>query len=132
MSDRTLRFLVATVISLLLIHEIGTLIFGVFGLAWGIVSSVIVAAVSFFSARLARAGGKSSLWFLLPTLLFTVTPAVVTVWKAFATQTSWLERLASITPFLIGFGLPIIILLFVYFELRKRTVNDQRQPVAMQ
>jgi len=123
MSDRTLRFLVATVISLLLIHQIGTLIFGIFGMAWGLASSIVVAAVSFFSIRLAKAGGKSSFWFLLPTLLFTVAPAVVTIWRAFANEAGWLERFASITPFLVGFGLPIIILLFVYVELRKRTLN---------
>lgn len=122
MSDRTLRFLIATVISLLLIHQIGTLISNVFGVAWGLASSVIVALVSFFSARLAKTGGKSSFWFLIPTLLFTIVPIVMTVLSAFTSDTSWLGRFVNMMPFLLGFGLPIILLLLVYFELRKRTI----------
>jgi hypothetical protein len=66
MSDRTLRYLIATA----------------FGLAWGVVSSAVVAAVSLLSARLARAGGSSSVWFLLPTLLFTVVPTVIVLARA--------------------------------------------------
>lgn len=123
MSDKTLRLLVAAVISLLVIYQIGTLISGVFGMAWGLVSTVVVAAVSFFSAQLAKAGGKSSFWFLIPTLLFTVVPIVITVWNTFTNDTSWIARLTSITPFFVGFGLPIVLLLLVYYELRKRTIN---------
>ena len=121
MSDRTLRYLVAAVISLLLVFQIGKLTADVFGMAWGLMSSVIVAAVSFFSVRLAKAGGKSSFWFLMPTLLFTVFPIVMTVWNAFTSDAGWLDRLISITPFFVGFALPVIFLLLVYYELRKRT-----------
>ena len=122
MSDRTLRFLVAATISLLLVYQIGTLIAGIFGMAWGVASSVIVAAVSFFSARLARAGGKRSFWFLMPTLLFTVVPIAVMVWNALASDAGWLDRLMRLAPFFIGFGLPVTLLLLVYYELRKRTL----------
>jgi len=123
MSDRTLRFLIAAVISMLLIFQTGTLISNVFGVAWGVATSVIVAVVSFFSARLAKAGGKSSFWFLLPTLLFTVGPIVMTVWRALTNETRWTDRLLSLAPFFVGFGLPIILLVLVYYELRKRTLN---------
>ena len=123
MSDRTLRYLVAAVISLLLIFQIGKLFAGVFGIAWGLISSVVVAAISFFSALMAKAGGKISIWFLLPVLLFTVLPTAMTVWKAFTNDAGWLDRLISIAPFFVGFALPVILLFLVYYELRKRTLN---------
>ena len=55
MSDKTLKYIIASVIAMLLVYQIGTLISGFFGMAWGVVSAVVVIAVSFFSARLANA-----------------------------------------------------------------------------
>ena len=124
MSDKTLRFLVAVVISMLLIFQIGSLISNIFGMAWGVAAAVIVAVVSFFSARLAKSGSKSSFWFLLPTLLFTAVPVFMAVWNAFTSETSWVERLLDLAPFLFGFGLPVILLALVYYELRKRTPSS--------
>ncbi len=125
MSDTTLRYIVASVIALLLVFQIGSLISGLFGIAWGAVSAVVVTVVAFVSARLARAGGRSSLWFLLPTLLFTVIPMVFIVWSALAEEVSWFDRLLRLTPFVVGFGAPIVLLLMVYFELRKRTLQSR-------
>ncbi len=124
MSDKTLRLFIAAVISMLLIYQIGTVIAGIFGMAWGAVSSIVVAAVSFFSARIARAGGKSSFWFLLPTLLFTIIPIAMRIWDAITGTTSWFDRLLSLTPFILSFGAPMVLLLLVYYELRKRTVSN--------
>jgi len=126
MSDRTLRFVIAVVISMLLVYQVGTLITSIFGTAWGVASSVIVAVVSFFAVRLAKAGGKSSFWFLLPTLLFTVVPIVIAVWQALTSEGNWIDRLFSLIPFFVGFGLPIILLVLVYYELRKRALNENR------
>jgi hypothetical protein len=123
MSDKTLRFLVAAIIAMLLVYQIGIIISSVFGMAWGVISSAVVAAVTFFSARLARAGGKSSLWFLLPTLLFTVVPIAMNIWNAATGTTSWFNRLSGLIPFILSFGAPIILLLLVYYELRKRTIS---------
>lgn len=126
MSDKTLKYIVASVIAMLLVFQIGTLISGFFGMAWGVVSAVVVIGVSFFSARLARAGGKSSAWFLLPTLLFTVIPIIYMIWTTMTANTTWIDRLINLTPFMISFGAPIILLLVVYYELRKRT--SRRRP----
>ncbi len=123
MSDKTLRYLIAAAIVMLLVFQIGTLIASAFGMAWGAVSAVVVAAVSFFSARLARAGGKNSVWFLLPTILFTIIPLAYMIWQAWTAEVSGFERLASFVPFLIGFAGPVLVLLLVYLELRKRTLN---------
>ena len=121
MTDKTLRRIVAIVIAMLLIFQIGTLISSLFGIAWGAVSAVVVAGVSFFSARIAKAGGKTSAWFLLPTVLFTIFPLSYTIWKAVTENKSWLGRGIGFGPFIIGFVAPVILLLVVFYELRKRT-----------
>lgn len=125
MSDNTLKHIVATVIALLLIFQIGTLIAGLLGLVWGVLAALIVTAISFFSTRLAGAGAKSSLWFLLPTLLFTVIPVVIMVSATFSRETDWVDRFAALAPFVIGFALPVLLLLVVHYELRKRTAMLQ-------
>ena len=123
MSDRVLRSIVASVIALLLIYQIGTLVTGLFGAVWGALSAAAVMLVSFFSARMARAGGKGSYWFIVPTLLFTVFPIAYMIWSALSKEVSWVDRLEGLTPFVVGFGAPIMLLLVVYYELRKRTIN---------
>jgi len=130
MSDKMLRNVIAAVIAMLLIFQIGTLIAGALGMAWGAASAVVIVAVSFFSARLARAGGKSSFWFLVPTLLFTVIPIVMTIWKAMSESTTWFERAVAIGPFIVGFGAPIVLLLAVYYELRRRTSDPSTESDA--
>ena len=122
MSDRALRYLVATAIALLLVYQVGALIAGLFGLVWGVAASVLVAAVSFASARLARAGGQSSFWFLLPTIVFTVGPMAMAVWNVATRESTWFDRVVGLAPFLVGFALPIILLAAVYYELRSRTL----------
>ncbi|MGA9666434.1 MAG: hypothetical protein WBQ69_08305 [Gallionella sp.] len=104
MPDKTLGLLIASAIAMLLIFQIGTLISGIFGVAWGTISAVVVAAVSLLSARLAKAGGKSSLWFLLPTMAFTVIPMALMIWRGITENASWLDRLVMLTPFITGFG----------------------------
>lgn len=120
MSDKTLRRLIAIVIVLLLTFQIGTLFSGLFGMVWGVVTGSMVVAVSFFSTRLAKVGEKRTFWFLLPTLLFTVIPITFMIWKTLSADVSLLDRLIKLTPFIIGFGAPVILLLFIYYELRKR------------
>jgi hypothetical protein len=121
MTDKTLGQIIAVVIALLLIFQIGALIAGLLGVAWGIASAVVVAGVSYCSARLAKAGGKSSAWFLLPTFLFTLLPFVAVIWKTVVKETTWFDRTITLMPFIIGFATPVLLLLVVFYELRKRT-----------
>ena len=124
MSDTTLRRIVALVIAMLLVYQMGAIITGLFGMAWGVVSALVVAGVTFFATRLAKAGGKSSIWFLLPTLLFTVVPLIITIWSTFTQDTTWMERIVSLVPFVLGFAGPVLLLLVVYYGLRKRARGD--------
>jgi hypothetical protein len=117
----TLRMLVVAAIALLLIYQVGTWLASAFGGLWGVASAVVVAAVSFFSARLARSDVGNTAWFLVPTLLFTIIPLAATVWTALTASPSWFDRLVSVTPFLVGFVLPVLLLLLVYKGLRERT-----------
>lgn len=124
MSDKALRYIIALAIAMLLIFQIGTLISGFFGNVWGLVSAVVVGVVSFLSARLAKAGGKGSLWFLLPTVVFILIPITLTIWRGITQDESWLDMLVRLTPFTVGFGAPIILLLLAYYELRKRDIRS--------
>jgi hypothetical protein len=124
MSDRTLRYIIALAIAMLLIFQIGTLISGFFGTVWGLVSAIVVAAVSFLSARLAKAGGKGSLWFLFPTIVFTLIPIALTIWRGITQDETWVDLLVRLIPFTVGFGAPILLLLLAYYELRKRDIRS--------
>ena len=125
LSDTSLRRILALVIALLLIHQVGVLIASLWGMAWGAVSALVVAGVTFFSVRLAKSGGRSSAWFLLPTLLFTVLPVLIMLWKVVGQQAGWTDRLVALLPFVIGFVVPMLLLLAAYYELRGRTRMDQ-------
>jgi hypothetical protein len=124
MSDRTLKYIIALAIALLLVFQIGTLISGFFGGVWGAVSAVVVALVSFLSARLAKAGGKASFWFLFPTIVFLLIPIALTIWRSITLDASWLDMLVRLIPFTVGFGAPILLLLAAYYELRKRDIRS--------
>lgn len=120
MTDRTLRWLVDAAIALLLVHQTGRVIDSLFGTLWGVLSALVVVAVSVLSARMARAGGRDSAWFLLPTLLFTVVPGAWLLWSALAREQGTLDVVVDIAPFVIGFAVPVVLLLVVHHALRKR------------
>jgi len=124
MSDNILRYLIATAIALLLIYQIGTLITNLFSSVWGAVSAVVVAAVSLLSVRLARKGGKNSFWFLLPMLVFTFIPIALMIMRGLTESADWFDRLVMLTPYMVGFGVPMLLLLLVYYELRRRSTAD--------
>ena len=128
MSDTWLRRLVVTAIALLIVYQVGTWIYAAFGLAAGILSAALVAAVSLFSAWMARLGGGNTAWFLVPTLLFTVLPLAAKLLGLLATESSAWEWGVSLAPFLVGFALPVMLLLAVYVELRNRTRTEIDPP----
>jgi hypothetical protein len=118
-----LRKMVATAIVLLLIYQMGTWIAAFFGGFWGGLAAVVVATVSLVGVRLAGIGARSTAWFLVPSLAFAVVPLVAKVWSALADkQSTWIDHIIAITPLLVGFVIPVVLLLLVYIGLRRRTL----------
>ena len=120
MNDAWIRRLVAAAIALLVIHQVGTWVYAAFGAAAGILSGLLVAAVSFFSARMAQVGAGNTAWFLVPTLLFTALPIAAKLWSFLAVEQSAGDAVLAIAPFVIGFAAPVLLLLWVYLALRGR------------
>ena len=122
----TLRKMVITTIALLLIYHVGMLITGFFGGFWGSMAALVVAIVSFICVRLAGKSAGNIAWFLIPTLLFAIVPLVAKIWNALTNeQLTWLDHVFAITPFLVGFVIPVVLLLVVYIELRRKTLADR-------
>jgi hypothetical protein len=124
MSDTWLRRFVVLAIALLIVHQMGAWMYSAFGIAAGILAAALVAAVSFFSARMASVGGGNAAWFLVPTLLFAVIPLAAKLWTFLTVEKSWWDRSVEFAPFLIGFAAPVLLLLLVYAGLRNRTVQN--------
>jgi hypothetical protein len=120
MNDAWIRRLVAAAVALLVIHEVGSWVYAAFGAAAGVLSGLLVAAVSFFSARMAQVGAGNTAWFLLPALLFTALPIAAKVWSFLTVQRSAWDSVVDVAPFLIGFAAPVLLLLWVYAALRRR------------
>ncbi len=120
-----LRKMVAATIVLLLIYQMGTWIAAFFGGFWGGLAAVVVAAVSLIGVRLAGIGACSTAWFLVPSLAFAVVPLVAKVWSALADkQSTWIDHIIAVTPLLVGFVIPVVLLLIVYIGLRRRTLVE--------
>ncbi|MFD1122626.1 hypothetical protein ACFQ2T_08950 [Methylophilus flavus] len=113
-----------TALICLLLYQVGTWITLIAGAVWGAGAAVVVAVVSFVSARLAKRGATSTVWFLVPTLLFTVIPLLAKFWSAFTSQTGIADMLLDLTPLLVGFVIPVILLSMVYLDLRKKSLTD--------
>jgi len=90
------------------------------GVAAAIASAVLVAAVSIFSARMARPGAGNGAWFVVPTLVFTALPLAARLFSLMSTEHSWWTRSVEFAPFLIGFAAPVLLLLLAYAELGRR------------
>lgn len=120
MSLMTNKHLVLTAMVFLLLYQVGSWITMVAGAVWGAGAAVVVAVVSYFCARLAKRGAKSSLWFLLPTLLFTVIPLLVKGWSLLASQSHWVDIWVELVPLLVGFVIPVGLLSVVYLDLRNK------------
>lgn len=122
MSVATHRKLILAAIICLLLYQVGIWITLVAGAVWGAGSAVVVAVVSYLCARLARRGVSSSVWFLMPTLLFTVIPLAAKLWSAFSSQAGIVDMLIDLLPLLVGFVVPVVLLSIVYLQLRNQVL----------
>jgi hypothetical protein len=120
MNDSWLRRVVMLATVLLVLHAVGTWAYSALGVAAAIVSAMLVVAVSFFSARMATLGEGNHAWFVVPTLVFTAVPLAARLWTLFAIEQGWWTRTVDFAPFLIGFAVPVLLLLMAYLELGRR------------
>lgn len=114
------RKIILTAIICLLLYQVGTWITVIGGAVWGAGAAVVVAVVSYVCARLAKRGATSTIWFLIPTLLFTVVPLLAKAWSLFTSQTGIVDALVDLVPLLVGFVIPVGLLSTVYLDLRKK------------
>lgn len=120
MSEPWLRRIIMLATALLVLHAVGAWAYAVLGVAAAIVSAVVVAAVSYFSARMAAFGEGNNAWFVVPTLVFTAVPLAARLWTLFAFEESWWTRTVEFTPFLVGFAGPVLLLLLAYLTLCRK------------
>lgn len=116
------RKLILTALICLLLYQVGIWITMIAGAVWGAGAAIVVAVVSFVCARLAKRGATSTIWFLIPTLLFTVIPLLAKAWSLFTSQTGLMDALVDLVPLLVGFVIPVGLLSVVYLDLRKKTL----------
>ena len=111
-------------IVLLVLHAVGTWTYSALGVGAAIVSVLLVGAVSILTARMAVLGEGNNAWFVVPTLVFTAVPLAARLWTLLALEQDWWTRAFDFAPFLIGFAVPVLLLLTAYLELgsRKQTV----------
>ena len=107
-------------IVLLVLHAVGTWAYSALGVAAAIVSALLVAAVSVFSARMARHGPGTDAWFVVPTVVFMALPLAARLFSLISDEHSWWTRSVEFAPFLIGFAAPVLLLLLAYVELGRR------------
>jgi hypothetical protein len=127
MNDSWLRRVVMLAIVLLVLHAVGTWTYSTLGVAAAIVSALLVGAVSIFAARMATRGEGNHAWFVVPTVVFTAVPLAARLWALLAIEEGWWIRAVDFAPFLIGFAVPVLLLLTAYLELGSRS----RQAVAL-
>ena len=126
MSDSWLRRVVMLAVVLLVLHAVGSWAYAALGAGAAVVSAVLVAAVSIFSARMAGQGNNA--WFVVPTVAFTVLPLAARVWALLSVEANWWTRSVDFGPFLVGFAAPVFLLLVAYLELGRRA----RRPAHVQ
>ena len=67
-------------------------------------------------------GAGNNAWFVVPTVMFTAIPLAGGVWTFLvAAEQSWWARTVELAPLLLGFAVPVFLLLAAYLELGRRS-----------
>lgn len=122
MSIRTVRVLVAVVIALLVVTQLAAWLTNVWNSTAATLGWAITAVAYAWCYRQARQAVtvnlKYYLWMTVPTLAFIVVPAVHKVWSwSHTPDQTWSQRLWPCVPSIVGFFLPVMILLAVFYML---------------
>ena len=109
------------VIALLVFREVVSCLTGLLGALPALLSGMAALAVQIFCSRLAKANLRYYGYLLIPTLIFTVIPAALKLRKMLYFQDkNTAARLWVVAPELIGFVLPVLLLLVAYWIIGRR------------
>jgi hypothetical protein len=112
-------------VALLVITQVVGQVADLVGSVGAFLSGLVVAAVYVYCGRKARAGLHYQFWILAPTITFVVIPAAIKAWRFIsAEEQPWWRILLEEAPFLFGFIIPLLLILWVYVALR-RAAGDQ-------
>ena len=118
MQQRSLRYAVMLVIILLIVAQCLVVLNLIFDTVSGLIGAGIITAVYFYCGYRARAGTVNKIWFIVPTVLFIVVPAIARFFIA-SEDGSTVSFGYQFFLLMIDFVLPVLILLLVYIQLSK-------------
>ncbi len=105
---------------LLIASQVMALLFALIGFGVGLLGGAATIVVSWFATRKAKASASSTAWFILPPLIFTVIPLVLKFLLSDREESLTLQMfLLSNLPFVLGFLLPVVVLLAIYWRMAK-------------
>ena len=114
----TIRRLIFITIILLILSELFSQVVNLFSIVGGVVVIIIYA----YCAKMARESAKTTFWFIVPTIIFTLIPLVIKFWPK-EEPNSILQYLISSVfdnfSLLASFVVPIILLSTAYYGLKK-------------
>lgn len=114
----TIRRLIFITIILLILSELFLQVVNLFS----VVGSIIVIIIYAYCAKKAREGARATIWFVVPTVIFTIIPLVIKFWPK-EEPNSILEYLILSVfanfPLITSFVIPIILLATAYYGLKK-------------
>jgi len=94
------------------------------GVIWGLATAVAAFYCRTKASRVIAANKKYMLWMAIPGLL-AVIPIIYRVYSFFTSpEKTWLSRLLDLSPIIIGFVAPVVLLWLAYSSLEKHSVRE--------
>lgn len=117
----TARKIVIAAIALLIFREFASFLAAVAGTVPAMIGAVLVLSAQLFFSRLVGKGLRHYAYILIPTLVFTAVPVALKVRRFLGIGgRSSLGLLWDITPMMVGFVLPVLLLLIAWWILGKQ------------
>jgi hypothetical protein len=123
MSIQTIRKLILATMALIVFSHIATWVAVRFsrsiGTIWGLVAAGVALYCRMRATSVVQTNKKYYVWLLIPVVL-TVVPIILRIRKVFESeQISWWVRLWDLTPIMVSFVIPLVLLWLIYSALAK-------------
>jgi hypothetical protein len=119
MNKNNLSKILIIVITLLIINQIGIWMYSAIGAIGGVLSAIVIGGVIIYLGKVSIGRNLKYSWFIIPSLLFIVVPFFLKIWQFFTEEKTLVERIIDQVPFLVGFLIPVLLLLWVYKNLQE-------------